>query len=108
MRKLVPALLLLTLTGCVFPGVYKINIQQGNIVTEEELAQLEPGMTRAQVHSALGTPLVLNPADTSVEYYVYTFQEAGGEIREQKVIVHYDNDTYSHSEKQLLDDLPAY
>ncbi|MFW5824903.1 MAG: outer membrane protein assembly factor BamE [Marinobacter sp.] len=108
MPKLAPVLLLTLLAGCVFPGVYKINVQQGNIVTEEDIDQLEEGMTRSQVRSVLGTPLVLNPADTSVEYYAYTFQEAGGEIKEQKVILHYDGDTYSHMEKQLLDDLPAY
>lgn len=106
--KLAPVLLLTLLAGCVFPGVYKINVQQGNIVTEEELSQLEEGMSRSQVHSVMGAPLMLNPADTSVEYYVYTFQEAGGKIREQKVIVHYDDDTFTHMEKQLLDDLPAY
>lgn len=108
LTRFAPVLLLTLLAGCVFPGVYKINVQQGNIVTEEEISQLEPGMTRSQVRSVLGTPLMLNPADTSVEYYVYTFQEAGGEIREQKVVVHYDGDTFTHMEQQLLDDLPAY
>lgn len=107
-QKVVPVLLLALLAGCVFPGVYKINVQQGNIVTEEEIAQLEPGMSRSQVHSALGTPLALNAADTSVEYYVYTFQEAGGDIRKQKVVVHYDGDTFTNLEKQLLDEQPAY
>lgn len=107
-RKVVPVLLLSLLAGCVFPGVYKINVQQGNIVTDEEIAMLEPGMSRSQVHSALGTPLSLNPADTSVEYYIYTFQESGGKIRKQKVSVHYDGDSFTHLEKELLADLPAY
>ena len=42
MQKL-PAIVLisiLSLSGCVFPGVYKINVQQGNIVTDEELTEL--------------------------------------------------------------------
>lgn len=107
-HKLAPVVLLTLLTGCVFPGVYKINVQQGNIVTEEEISQLEPGMSRSQVRSVMGTPLALNPADTSVDYYVYTFQESGGEIREQRVTVHYEDDSYTHMDKQLLDDLPAY
>ncbi len=107
-QKVVPVLLLTLLAGCVFPGVYKINVQQGNIVTDEEIAQLEPGMSRSQVHSALGTPLTLNAADTSVEYYIYTFQEAGGKIRKQKVIVHYDGDSFTHLDKEMLADLPAY
>lgn len=109
MQKLVPFLLLAFLSGCVFPGVYKINIQQGNIVTEEELASLEAGMTRSQVHSVLGTPLVLHPNDNSREYYVYTFQREGGEIVEQRVVVHYDDDdAFSRTETRLLEDTPAY
>ncbi|GGY79962.1 outer membrane protein assembly factor BamE [Marinobacter zhanjiangensis] len=107
-HKVVPVLLLALLAGCAFPGVYKMNVQQGNIVTDKEIAQLEPGMSRSQVHSALGTPLTLNAADTSVEYYVYTFQEAGGKIRKQRVTVHYDGDNFTHLDKDMLDELPAY
>lgn len=108
MQKLAALLLVTFLTGCVFPGVYKINVQQGNIVTEEDLVQLEKGMTREQVRSVLGTPLVLNPIDLSREYYVYTFQEAGGEIRQQRVIVYYDASQFDYYEAELLDNLPAY
>ena len=56
LTRLAPVLLLSLLAGCVFPGVYKINVQQGNIITEEEISQLEEGMSRSQVHSVLGTP----------------------------------------------------
>lgn len=49
-----------------------------------------------------------NPADPSREYYVYTFQRRGGEIKEQRVIVYYDNEQYSYYEAQLLDKTPAY
>ncbi len=108
MQKLAALLLVTFLAGCVFPGVYKINVQQGNILSEEELVQLEKGMTRDQVHSVLGTPLMLNPADLSREYYVYTFQEAGGDIREQRVIVYYDADRFDYYEAQLLENTPAY
>ena len=37
---------LLALAGCSFPGVYKIDIQQGNVVTQDMIDQLRPGMTR--------------------------------------------------------------
>ena len=100
--------LLLALTGCVFPGVYKINVQQGNIVTEEDLASLNEGMTRSQVRSVLGTPMVTNPVDDAKDYYVYTFQKQGGEIREQKVVIHYAGDQFSHYQADMLEDTPAY
>lgn len=108
MQKLTALILTLILSGCVFPGVYKINVQQGNILTDEELTSLSEGMSRSQVHSVLGTPLLLNPVDPSREYYIYTFQRRGGDIEEQRVIVYYDNEQFSHYEAQLLEETPAY
>lgn len=108
MQKLTAIILTLILSGCVFPGVYKINVQQGNILTDEELTSLSKGMSRSQVHSVLGNPLMINPVDPSREYYIYTFQRRGGDIKEQRVIVYYDNDQYSHYEAQLLEETPAY
>lgn len=108
MQKLTALILTLFLAGCVFPGVYKINVQQGNIVTDEELTQLSEGMPRSQVHAVLGTPLMLNPVDLSREYYVYTFQRSGGDIEEQRIIVYYEGDQYAYYEAQLLEETPAY
>ena len=108
MQKLTALILTLVLSGCVFPGVYKINVQQGNIVTDEELTQLTEGMPRSQVHAVMGTPLMLNPVDPSREYYVYTFQREGGDIQEQRIIVYYEEDLYAYYEAQLLKETPAY
>jgi outer membrane protein assembly factor BamE len=108
MQKLIALILTLFLAGCAFPGVYKINVQQGNIVTNKELAALTEGMPRSQVRAVMGTPLMLNPVDTSREYYVYTFQRAGGDIEEQRIIVYYDDDRFSRYEAQLLEETPAY
>ncbi|WP_375170975.1 outer membrane protein assembly factor BamE [Marinobacter sp.] len=108
MQKLTAIILTLIMTGCVFPGVYKINVQQGNIVTDEELTALTAGMPRSQVHALMGTPLMLNPVDASREYYIYTFQRSGGDIEEQRIIVYYNDDQFSHYEAQLLEETPAY
>lgn len=108
MQKLTALVLTLLITGCAFPGVYKINVQQGNILTDEELTSLSEGMSRGQVHSVLGTPLTINPVDLSRDYYIYTFQRSGGDIKEQRVIVYYENDRFSHFEAQLLEETQAY
>lgn len=108
MQKLPALIFILFLSGCVFPGVYKINVQQGNIVTDEDLAKLDEGMPRSQVQALLGSPLLLNPVDPSREYYVYTFQRRGGDIEEQRIIVYYDADRYSHYRAQRLEETPAY
>ncbi|MDR2213286.1 MAG: hypothetical protein LBE21_06650, partial [Pseudomonadales bacterium] len=42
-------LLVLLLGACSFPGVYRIDIQQGNIITQEMVDQLRPGLSKNQV-----------------------------------------------------------
>ncbi|PVY75961.1 SmpA/OmlA family protein [Tamilnaduibacter salinus] len=108
MKSVLALSLALLMTGCVFPGVYRIDVQQGNILDEEDLARLDSGMSRSDVRNALGSPIMLNPVDDSREYYVYTYQEDGGEIREQRVVVYYEGDQYSHYEANLLEETPAY
>ncbi len=46
------------LSACSGFGVYKIDIQQGNLITQEQLAKVKPGMNRVDVRNALGTPLL--------------------------------------------------
>ena len=54
MRLLLPLVLIASLCGCV----YKIDVQQGNLVTQELVDKLKPGMTKAEVKMVLGTPLL--------------------------------------------------
>jgi outer membrane protein assembly factor BamE len=44
------------LAGCML--VYKIDVQQGNLVTQDLVDKLKPGMTKAEVKGLLGTPLL--------------------------------------------------
>ena len=61
-RPLAVGCLLAGLIGCGsnfgFPGVYRINVEQGNVVTEEMVEQLRPGLNRRQVRYIMGTPLI--------------------------------------------------
>ena len=54
-------------SGCV----YRANIAQGNLIKEEDLAQLEIGMTRNQVRFLLGTPMIDDPFHADRWDYVY-------------------------------------
>ena len=54
-------------SGCV----YRANIAQGNLIKEEDLAQLEVGMTRNQVRFLLGTPMIADPFHASRWDYIY-------------------------------------
>lgn len=84
------------LTGCAsstdsgsklisFPGAYKIDIQQGNVITREMVDQLRPGMTRAQVQYVMGTPLIEDTFNSNRWDYIYSLQ-SGGKSREQKTV----------------------
>lgn len=95
----VPALLLLSLlTACSgigsldFPGVYKISIPQGNIITQEMVDQLRPGMTKRQVIFVMGTPLVRDPFHQDRWDYIYSFQPGGGIRGQERVTVHFVDD----------------
>ena len=65
---------------------YQMDIQQGNVVTQDMIAKVQPGMSRAQVRFALGTPLVEDVFHKDRWDYVYQFRK-GGEITEQRRIV---------------------
>ena len=65
------------------PYPYKMDIQQGNVVTQDMIAKLQPGMTRSQVRFALGTPLVVDPFRNDRWDYVYRYMKAG-ELTEQR------------------------
>lgn len=93
--------------GCSFPGVYRIDVQQGNIIDHEDLSALGPTMTRADVQDLLGTPITVSAFNPDREHYLYTFQEDGGEIKRQRVTIHYENNRYLRHETKLLDETPA-
>jgi len=99
---------LLQLQACSFPGVFKINVQQGNIITQEMLDTLKPGMTQKQVHFVLGKPVLDNLFDPDLENYVYTYQKAGGEVKQQTIKVFYQDCIFARYEGTLLDENPAY
>jgi len=97
--------LLLALAGTVsacsipslqFPGVYKIDIQQGNIITQEMIDQLRPGMTKRQVIFVMGTPLVRDPFDQDRWDYIYSYQPGGGIRGQEGVTMYFENDLLTH------------
>ena len=99
--------LVLSLAACSFPGVYRIDVQQGNIIDREDLGKLNPSMTRADVHDLLGAPITVSSFDPGREHYVYTFQENGGKIRKQQVTVVFQDGKYLRHQAKLLEETPA-
>lgn len=75
-----------------FPGVYKIGIPQGNIITQEMVDQLRPGMTKRQVIFVMGTPLVRDPFNQNRWDYIYSYQPGGGERGQERISVFFEDD----------------
>jgi outer membrane protein assembly factor BamE len=89
---LLPACLVLLLGGCL--SVYKVEVQQGNVVSQDMIDKLKPGMTRSQVRFVLGTPLVtdsFHPNRWDYYYYLRRSEEKTGETRRLTLI--FKNDT---------------
>jgi outer membrane protein assembly factor BamE len=96
--KLVPTLSLLLVTACswvpMIPGItpHKIDIQQGNVVTQDMVVKLKPGMSKSQVRFALGTPLVLDPFHSDRWDYVYVQQKRGRVTEQRRIVVLFADD----------------
>jgi len=85
-----PLLGLLSLAGCTVPGVYKIDIQQGNVVTQDMIDQLRPGMTRRQVRYVMGSPLLTDTFHANRWDYLYSIKPGGGQRLQERVSLVFD------------------
>ena len=81
---------LLALAGCSFPGVYKIDIQQGNVVTQDMIDQLRPGMTRRQVRFIMGNPLLVDTFHANRWDYLYSLQPGGGQRQQERMSIFFN------------------
>lgn len=70
-----------------YTNPYRIDVRQGNYVTQEMVAQLKPGMSRDQVRFVLGTPLVSDVFHADRWDYVYRFQPGRGDLQQRRLSV---------------------
>lgn len=99
MRKAILFLLALTSAACSnysanLPSIkpYKMDVQQGNVVTSKMMLQLKPGMTRAQVRFIMGTPLLVDTFHANRWDYLYRMQKGGKVIEQRHVILEFEGD----------------
>jgi outer membrane protein assembly factor BamE len=80
--------------GTALPTVkpYKLDVQQGNVVTSKMLLQLRPGMTQSQVRFIMGTPLIQDSFHGKRWDYVYQMREKGKITEQRRVILDFEND----------------
>jgi outer membrane protein assembly factor BamE len=89
------AIIALMLGGCSwFPsiGVYKLDVNQGNYITQDQVDKLKVGQTQQQVRIALGTPLLADPFHASRWDYLYLFERQGRVLEQRQFAVYFVDD----------------
>jgi outer membrane protein assembly factor BamE len=82
-------------SGCGFvgfPGVYRIDVEQGNLVDQEMIEQLKLGMSRRQVRFIMGSPLVEDTFHPDRWDYPYVIRNGTTIIREAQVTIRFEGD----------------
>ena len=85
-------------------GVYKLDINQGNYITQDMVDKLREGQTKQQVRLILGTPLVVSAFRDSQWDYVYEYTRQGRRVEQRKFIVYFSGDKLARWEG---DELPV-
>lgn len=76
--------------------MYRVVIQQGNVVTQDMIDQLKPGMTREQVSYVMGQPIMRNTFNNDRWDFVYTLELPGRFSQDARVSIFFENDVLSH------------
>jgi outer membrane protein assembly factor BamE len=86
------------------PFVYKMTVQQGNIITEEMVDSLKPGMTKNQVSFVLGTPLLTDFFHTNRWDYTYTIQRAHQRMEKRNLTLFFQDEALTRIEGGMRPD----
>lgn len=89
------------LVGCQFPGVHRVEVQQGNILEEEMVEQLRMGMTKSQVRYIMGTPIIADTFNQDRWDYFYSTQKANKLKKKESVTVFFINGKVSRIDNNL-------
>ena len=100
----------LTVAGCLFcalascgsnfgfPGVYRINVEQGNVVNAEMIEKLLPGLNKRQVRYIMGTPLIEDSFHEDRWDYRYLLRNGTETIAETRLTLWFDGDELARVE----------
>jgi outer membrane protein assembly factor BamE len=86
--------ILLSACGSAVPKMkpFKMEIQQGNVVTSKMLLQLRPGMTKSQVKFIMGTPLIIDSFHSNRWDYYYQMRQSGKVTEQRRVILDFEKE----------------
>ena len=88
--------------GFKLPSVYRINIQQGNVIEQQMLDKLKPGMNQNQVRFIMGTPTMVDPFHNDRWDYVYTFSQDDKERKQRKITLYFKDDRLAYLDGDVV------
>lgn len=86
-------LAIIALSGC-----YKSPVQQGNLLKQEDINEVKPGMSKQQVAIILGTPLIADPFEHDRWDYISTNKVKGKYQKSKKFSVFFESDKLIRTE----------
>jgi outer membrane protein assembly factor BamE len=95
------------LAACSYVSPYRIEVQQGNWVTQEGIARVKIGMSKGEVRSTLGTPLLQDVFHSSRWDYFYSREQSGQytpflrEKEQRRITLVFENDKLARIEGDL-------
>jgi len=91
-------LLLIPLLALAGGCLYRMPVQQGNMLDESQVSQLQTGMTRSQVLYLLGTPMIPDGFNNQRWDYYHYFNSGRGDQGTRRLTVWFSNDAVSRIE----------
>jgi outer membrane protein assembly factor BamE len=88
--------------------IFRPDVQQGNFISREMVAQLKVGMTPDQVRFVLGTPLLMDVFHASRWDYPFRLRKGNGEITSSHVVVYFEDNRVARFEGGDLPDEKDY
>ncbi len=84
------------------PLVHRIDIQQGNVITQDMLAKLKLGMEKKKVRFIMGTPLITDTFHNDRWDYIYTYQDGRGQREQRRVTLFFEDDRLSQIDGDVV------
>jgi outer membrane protein assembly factor BamE len=97
MRCILAVATSLTLVSCTtiltnLPGVYTVDVQQGNMVDQDMIDQLRPSMNKRQVTYIMGSPMLTDVFHKDRWDYIYSARVDGGDREQKRISLFFEDD----------------
>lgn len=82
-------------TGCSsvrFPGVFRIDVGQGNLITKEMIDKLRVGMTPRQVEYVMGSAMITDTFHPDRWDYLYSLETGKGIMMQNQLTLYFENE----------------